>query len=75
VQRQIHQGPLTKRLQGIKDDKELVRQAYLAALARQPTEKELARAAGYLKKTAPRADAIEDLVWALVNSAEFVIKR
>jgi hypothetical protein len=75
VQRQIHQGPLTKRLLGIKDDKELVRQAYLAALARQPTEKELARAAGYLKKTSPRADAIEDLVWTLVNSAEFVIKR
>ncbi len=75
VQRQIHQGPLTKRLLGIKDDPELIRQMYLAVLARQPTEKELARSAAYLKKTTPRPEAVEDLVWMLVNSAEFVIKR
>ena len=75
VQRQIHQGPLTKRLLGIKDDKELIRQAYLAVLARQPTEKELSRSANYVKKTNPRTEAVEDLVWTLVNSAEFVIKR
>ncbi len=75
VQRQIQQGPLTKKLQGIKDDKELTRQLYLAVLARQPTEKELSRSLAYLKKTNPRTEAVEDLVWMLVNSAEFVIKR
>ena len=75
VQRQIHQGSLTKRLLGIKDDQELTKQSYLALLARQPTEKELARSMTYLKKTSPRNEAVEDLVWTLVNSAEFVIKR
>ena len=75
VQRQIHQGPLTKKLQGIKDDQELTRQLYLTVLARQPTEKEISRSLAYLKKTNPRNEAVEDLVWMLVNSAEFVIKR
>jgi len=75
IQRQIQQGPLTKRLIGIKNDQDVVKQAYLAVLARVPTAKELARSLAYLTKTKPRNEAVEDLVWTLVNSAEFVIKR
>jgi hypothetical protein len=75
IQRQILQGPLTKRLTALKNDQDVVQQAYLAVLAREPTGKELARSLDYLKKTKPHNEAVEDLVWTLVNSAEFVIKR
>ncbi len=75
VQRQIHEGPLTKRLVGLMSDQNVVEQMYLAILARRPTSQELSRLLEYLKTTKPRNEAIEDLVWMLVNSAEFVIKR
>jgi len=51
---------------------------YLAALARKPTEKEMERALAFIAKTATGAEsknahneAIADLFWALINSAEF----
>lgn len=75
IQKQIQGSPLTKRLLEMKDDSALVRQMYLAVLARSPTDKELSRAVDFLKKTKPRNEAVEDLLWTLINSAEFVIKR
>jgi hypothetical protein len=56
-------------------DDALVREAYLRLLARQPTESELKRNIEYLGRVSPRSEAIEDLVWMLLNSAEFGTKR
>lgn len=75
IQRQIRQGPLTKKLQAIKSDAEVVHELYLSVLARSPTAKELSRNLAYLKATTPRNEAVEDLVWTLVNSVEFTTKR
>ena len=44
-------------------------------LARTPTERETQRSQDYIKQDANRTEAIDDLIWVLVNSTEFITKR
>jgi hypothetical protein len=56
--------------------REIVTELYLACYTRQPTEEELAVAtAGFGDDPAARRQAIEDVFWALLNSAEFVFNH
>jgi hypothetical protein len=55
---------------------EIVTDLYLAAFSRFPTEEELKRAtAAYVREKATRQTATEDVLWALLNSAEFVFNH
>jgi len=61
----------------LKDD-EVVKQLYLSALCREPTAKELASLTAMLKEAAAessRREAVEDLVWGVLTSREFVFNR
>ena len=57
-----------------KDD-EALRMVYLRTLARKPTDREAAKGLAYVKKVGSRAEAFEDILWALLNSTEFQTKR
>ena len=59
----------------IRNDEQLCTELYLRTLSRQPTEDELARSRAYLDEVGKRAEAAEDLMWALMNSAEFRHRR
>src|SRR5207244_13597473 len=48
---------------------------YLPTLARRPTDHEMDKCRQYLEKTNNRAEAFEDILWALLNSTEFQTKR
>jgi WD40 repeat protein len=49
---------------------------YLAAFSRRPNEKEMAAIAAYFDKhKANRQAATEDLMWVIINSAEFVMNH
>jgi hypothetical protein len=52
-----------------------VRQLYLLAFSRQPTEKELSIAAGHFERSKDKQQAFEDIEWALVNSKEFLFNH
>ena len=55
---------------------EIVTELYLAAYCRRPTPKELATAtAGFKEEKARRQQAAEDVLWALLNSPEFVFNH
>jgi hypothetical protein len=57
-------------------EKEIVSDLYLAAYSRSPTEEEMALALeAFSGKETSRKSAIEDLMWALLNSAEFVFNH
>jgi hypothetical protein len=71
----LSQGPLKTELMQIKDDRELVREAFLAVLARTPTDEESSRYVNYLRELGNRDEAVDDVIWVLVNSAEFITKR
>lgn len=58
------------------DDEPIIRELYLAALSRRPTEQELAAAREHLQGASQtRRENVEDLTWALINSLEFVFNH
>jgi hypothetical protein len=76
-QRMQARGPtlLAEVLKTYPEDDAAVRALYLRTLARKPTARELAKCQSYIKKTGDRAEAFEDLLWALINSTEFQTRR
>ncbi len=66
---------LSKILRENQRDEEAIRALYLKTLARKPTNREARIALDYVKTQSNRNEAYEDLMWALLNSAEFQTKR
>ncbi|MFO0825645.1 MAG: DUF1549 domain-containing protein [Gemmataceae bacterium] len=64
-------GNLAERLAASKDDGEVVKTAVRTVNSRTATESEVADLTAWLKKQSDRRAVCEDLVWALVSSAEF----
>jgi hypothetical protein len=48
---------------------------YLATLSRHPTSDESARTLDYLRHSSSEKDALTDIFWALLNSAEFIFNH
>jgi len=63
---------LARLLGEIKDDKALTQELYLRVLGREPSSSELETATRYVKTVGTRTEAFEDILWGLVNSAEFL---
>jgi hypothetical protein len=57
------------------DDGAALQALYLKALARRPNEDEVRVCRKYIERVGARAEAFEDIYWALVNSTEFVSRR
>ena len=56
-------------------DRELIREAYLRTVSRPPTNDETSRAEQYLASADSRIDGLQDLLWALFNSKEFILNH
>jgi hypothetical protein len=56
-------------------DDELVKELYLWSIARFPTEKELEVGRDFLKASSDRTAGAQDLMWALLNSKDFLLVR
>lgn len=65
---------LGRLLAEIPQDDSLITELYLRTFSRQPTEQEASRARRYIAETNNRSQGFEDLLWALVNSAEFQVR-
>lgn len=65
-------GWLAQTVGQVKDDGQLAEAVYLQALSRLPNEEELALGRKALAGQAERLRAAQDLMWALVNSREFL---
>ena len=62
-------------LDEISDNEALIVELYLRCLSREPHDDELARAMAYCDEIRRRDEAFEDLLWVLINSAEFQHRR
>lgn len=62
-------------LREIDDDESLIVELYLRCLSREPHDDELAKAMTYCEGVPKRSEAFEDLLWALINSAEFQYRK
>ena len=58
-------------LREIEEDEPLVVELYLRCLSREPESGEIELALDYQQEVGDRRQAAEDLLWTLVNSAEF----
>jgi hypothetical protein len=76
LQNQIGSGRARQMADSKMSAEEIVQELYLAAYARYPTDEELSIATTPFKAPeAKRRDATEDVMWALLNSAEFVFNH
>jgi hypothetical protein len=72
----VEESPLVARLLEKKaSPKEIVTEFYLAALSRYPTARELERIVPRLAKATDQRKAVEDLLWAVLNTKEFLLRR
>jgi len=58
-----------------KTDRAVIDDFYHSALSRSPSDAELAAAADFIAKSPSRRAAMEDLLWGLLNSKEFLLRR
>ncbi|MCO6459185.1 MAG: DUF1549 domain-containing protein [Pirellulaceae bacterium] len=53
----------------------VIREAYLRTISRPPADEELAACRGHLAAAATVQDGLRDLLWALLNTKEFVVNH
>ena len=58
-----------------KATKEIVEELYLSAYARRPTKAEMEKIDAYVGKQTDRQQALEDVLWAILNSKEFMFNH
>jgi hypothetical protein len=66
---------LGKLLQAGRSDRDILSELYLAALCRYPTPEEQQRLLQHVGQAADRRAAWEDVLWAILNSKEFLLRR
>ena len=57
------------------DISNLVKQAYLRTVSRYPTDAEQRRAVEYIEAADNPASGLRDLLWALINTKEFIVNH
>jgi hypothetical protein len=78
INREINgnRGTELARLLGSTNDNEAVTtELYLRCLGREPNKEELQTCVDQVKNSKSRSEAFEDILWALVNSTEFLHRR
>jgi hypothetical protein len=68
-------GRVRKFAQSKMSDEELVEEAFLATLSRMPTKQQKADGLQHLKDARNRTEGVTDLLWALVNTREFILNH
>ena len=58
-----------------KSDEEIIRELYLAALCRTPSEPEMAAAVEHISGSNDRTHGLEDVCWSLLNANEFLFQH
>ena len=67
-------SPVTLLRTQYSNDVDYVREAYLLALSRMPTKREVEITTSYLEGASHKGEACEDILWSLINSTEFITR-
>jgi hypothetical protein len=57
------------------DQRALIKQVWLRTVNRPPTDEEVARATGHLDSVDSTIEGITDLMWAMLNTKEFLLNH
>jgi hypothetical protein len=66
---------LGKLLAAAKSNAAVIEELYLATLCRPPSQRELAAIQTRVEQAPDRRGALEDVLWALLNSKEFLLRQ
>jgi hypothetical protein len=66
---------LGKLLAAAKSNRAVIEELYLATLCRPPSERELGAMLARVEQAPDRRGALEDVLWALLNSKEFLLRQ
>jgi hypothetical protein len=66
---------LTRLVSSEKADAEIVDELYWSAVSRPPTTEELQGTLQHLQNAPDRRQGLEDILWGLINSNEFLLRR
>jgi len=66
---------IAKLLASGKTDEQAVEELYWTALTRPPSAEEAAAMVGHVKVSKDRRRGLEDVLWALLNAKEFVLRK
>jgi len=63
--------------QPMPDDKlaAVIKSTYLRTLSRMPSDDELARSVAYVQTSSDKLQGLGDVVWALINTKEFIVNH
>jgi hypothetical protein len=68
-------GKLARLLKEKKPIPDIIADLYLSAYSRQPTAEERKRTLGHVERAANKQQALEDVLWALLNTKEFMFNH
>jgi hypothetical protein len=54
---------------------EIIRRTYLRTVSREPSDDELDRTVAYVKSSDDQLDGVRDVLWALINTKEFIVNH
>jgi hypothetical protein len=73
--KKLSSGRLSKLIAAKTSDAQIVDELFLATLSRLPDEGEKASALGRVTRAAGREAGLADVLWALVNTREFILNH
>ena len=77
VQRKLtdKQGRIAKLIERQASDEEALGELYMVTLSRRPTAAEFAKCQSILTEAGQRREGLEDILWAIINSREFMFNH
>jgi hypothetical protein len=69
------EGRLAQLIKQHKENEPIVEELYLAAFARRPTTPEMTAVLAAIKAAPNREEGLQDVLWALINSKEFMFNH
>ena len=75
VSRKVSRSPYLKALLKNQNDQEVINSIYLTALSHKPDAQKMQQLKDYFGQVDNRRDAVSDLLWAVLNSKEFLFNH
>jgi hypothetical protein len=75
VSRKIARSPYLKELLKNQNNEDVINGIYMTALSHKPSEEKMQQLTTYFTQVENRRDAISDLLWAVLNSREFMFNH
>ena len=71
----IGEGRVARLIKDKQTDEQAIEELYLAALSRLPTPEEMGKSVVYVAGGPNRQQSLEDVLWSLLNSKEFLFNH